>query len=211
MKISKDLWQRNQDLAQACLKHPFVQGIATGTLKRECFAFYVGQDAFFLEAFARAYSIAAAKTPDWQGFGNFHALAAGVLEELRLHEGYGRAWGVNLRAVQPAPATRRYTDFLLATAWGSDVGLTAVAMSPCMRLYAFLGQKLAVGGIPDHQYADWIRNYSTEEFEVLAQQLESLADRYATATEAVQSNYRYALLCEQDFFNAAWKIDQNNF
>ncbi len=42
---------------QACLEHPFVRGIATGELKRDCFAFYVGQDAFFLESFARAYSI----------------------------------------------------------------------------------------------------------------------------------------------------------
>ncbi|MGK7873023.1 MAG: TenA family protein [Xenococcaceae cyanobacterium] len=205
MTISRDLWQINQDLVQTCLKHPFVQGIATGTLNRQRFAFYVGQDAFFLEAFARAYSIAAAKTPDWEGFGSFHSLAGGVLEELRLHEGYAAQWGVNLPEVKPAPATRRYTDFLLATAWRSDVGLTAVAMSPCMRLYAFLGQQLALGGIRDHQYAEWIRTYSSQKFEQLAQQLESLADCYATATAHAQSTYRYALLCEQDFFTAAWE------
>jgi thiaminase/transcriptional activator TenA len=88
MTISTDLWESNQDLAQACLEHPFVQGIATGTLDRVKFAYYVGQDAFFLEAFARAYSLAAAKAPDWEGFNTFHSLAGGVLQELRLHEGY---------------------------------------------------------------------------------------------------------------------------
>lgn len=207
MTISRDLWQSNQALAEACLKHPFVQGIATGTLDQRCFAFYVAQDAFFLEAFARAYSIAAAKAPDWEGFNTFHNLADGVLEELRFHEGYARTWGVNLQEDKPAPTTRRYTDFLLATAWGSDIGLTAVAMSPCMRLYAFLGQRLAQQGIPAHQYADWIRTYSTEEFEQLAQKLESLANRYATATDSMQLTYRYALLCEQDFFSAAWQVN----
>jgi thiaminase/transcriptional activator TenA len=39
MTISKNLWQSNQDLAQACLEHPFVQGIASGTLDRAKFAY----------------------------------------------------------------------------------------------------------------------------------------------------------------------------
>jgi thiaminase/transcriptional activator TenA len=205
MTISTDLWQSNQDLAQACLEHPFVQGIATGTLDRVKFAYYVGQDAFFLEAFARAYSLAAAKAPDWQGFEVFHALAGGVLEELRLHEGYAAEWSVDLGNVEPAPATRRYTDFLMATAWGSDASLITVAMTPCMRLYAFLGQQLAHSGIPDHQYADWIRTYSHQEFEELAQKLESLTDQYTKITASVKSIYCYAMLCERDFFQAAWE------
>ncbi|MTJ50633.1 TenA family protein, partial [Dolichospermum sp. UHCC 0259] len=50
MNLSSELWVENQDLAQACLEHPFVQGIGNGTLKQEKFADYVGQDAFFLEA-----------------------------------------------------------------------------------------------------------------------------------------------------------------
>ena len=203
MTISGELWQANQDLAQACLKHPFVQGIADGTLERKKFTYYVGQDAFFLEAFARAYSVVAAKTPDWEGFGIFHNLAGSVLAELRLHQAYAAAWEVDLASVQPQPATRRYTDFLLATAWSSDIGLTTAAMSPCMCLYAFLGQQLALDEV-SHQYADWIRTYSSAEFEQLAQQLETLAERYTSATPQVHSIYRYAMLCERDFFQAAW-------
>lgn len=206
MTLSTDLWQANLELAQACLNHPFVQGIADGSLSRERFAYYVGQDAFFLEAFARAYSIAAAKAPDWEGFQTFHTLAGGVLEELRLHQGYATQWGVDVHNVEPGPATRRYTDFLLATAWQHQTGVTAVAMSPCMRLYAFLGQELARNGIPDHAYTDWIRTYNSQEFENLTQQLESLADRYANATPLVRSTFHYAMLCERDFFQAAWEV-----
>ncbi len=208
MSLSKTLWQANRDLAQACLDHPFVQGIKDGSLSRTKFAYYVGQDAFFLEAFARAYSIAAAKAPDWDAFRTFHELAGGVLEELRLHESYAARWGVDIRHVEPGAATRRYTDFLLATAWQYDVGVTAVAMSPCMRLYAWLGQQLAKDGIPDHAYADWIRTYSSEEFEALAQRLEALADRYAADTPLVQQTYRYAMVCELDFFQAAWEAGE---
>ncbi|MEH1838913.1 MAG: TenA family protein [Nostoc sp.] len=207
MTLSNELWAANQDLAQACLEHPFVQGIGTGTLEQAKFAYYVGQDAFFLEAFARAYSIAAAKAPDWLGFTTFHNLATGVLEELRLHGGYASRWGINLHSVQPGANTRRYTDFLLATAWGGDVGLTAAAMSPCMRLYAFLGEQLAGNGIPDHQYADWIRTYSSADFQPLTQQLENLVDNYADTNSVVYSTYRYAMFCERDFFQAAWILD----
>jgi thiaminase (transcriptional activator TenA) len=122
MSIAEDLWQENQDLAIACLQSPFVQCIADGSLPKAKFAYYVGQDAFFLEAFARAYSIAAAKAPDWQGFNVFHDLASGVLQELNLHQTYASQWGVDLKTVNPGSATRRYTDFLLATAWSQNVG-----------------------------------------------------------------------------------------
>ncbi|WP_448597182.1 TenA family protein [Thermoleptolyngbya sp.] len=204
MTLAETLWQENQDLAIACLQHPFVQGIGNGSLDKAKFSHYVGQDAFFLEAFARAYSIAAAKAPDWQGFQVFHELAGGVLHELTLHEGYAAQWGVDLRSVQPGPATRRYTDFLLATAWSQTVGVTAVAMLPCMKLYAFLGQALAASGIPNHAYADWIRTYSSAEFEPLAVQLADLSERYATLTPLVRTTYRYAMQCEFDFFESAW-------
>jgi thiaminase (transcriptional activator TenA) len=204
MTISRQLWEANEDLAQACLEHPFVQAIADGTLEQPKFIYYVGQDAFFLEAFARAYSIAAAKAPDFAGFTMFYNLAGGVLAELRLHESYAAQWGIDLRSVEPGAATRRYTDFLLLTAWSGDVGLTAAAMSPCMRLYAFLGKQLAGNGIPNHQYADWIRTYSSPDFTPLAETLESLVERYASDTALVRSTYRYAILCERDFFQAAW-------
>lgn len=205
MGIAATLWEANQDLAIGCLKNPFVQGIGQGTLPREKFAYYVGQDAFFLEAFARAYSIAAAKAPSWEGFSVFHSLAAGVLQELQLHQSYADRWNVSLKDVEPGAATRRYTDFLLSIAWSHDVGITTAAMLPCMKLYAFLGQQLAQPSIPNHQYADWICTYSSDEFEPLAQQLGDLAEQYAINSPLVRSTYRYAMQCELDFFQAAWE------
>ncbi|MGB6296336.1 MAG: TenA family protein [Rivularia sp. (in: cyanobacteria)] len=203
--ISDDLWKENNDLAKSCLEHPFVCGIADGNLKREKFAYYVGQDAFFLESFARAYSIAAAKSEDFSVFTTFHNLAGGVLEELQLHQGYAREWNVDLQIQQPGNATRRYTDFLLATAWSGDIGLIAAAMSPCMSLYAFLGTQLAKNGIPNHQYADWIRTYSGSDFQPLAEELANLLNSYGNYSATVKSAYRYAMLCELEFFQAAWE------
>lgn len=205
MNLSEQLWQANEDLAQACLDHPFVQGIGDSSLEEAKFAYYVGQDAFFLEAFARAYSVAAAKAPSWSGFEVFHDLAGGVLQELTLHQGYAQTWGVDLRSVVPGSATRQYTDFLLATAWSQQVGITAVAMSPCMRLYAYLGQSLAQANPLEHRYSSWIRTYSGDEFQPLVQQLEQIVEEYATDIPLTRSTYRYAMQCERDFFQAAWQ------
>ena len=215
MSFSHTLWQANQDLAEASLNSPFVQGIGDGSLAKEKFAYYVGQDAFFLEAFARAYSIAAAKAPDWESFQSFHALASGVLQELTLHQDYAQSWNVDIKTVEPGSATRQYTDFLLSTAWSQPIGITAVAMSPCMRLYAYLGQQLAgqqiasqqiaKGGNSTHGYQDWIATYSSDEFKPLAKQLEELVDRYSMDSAIARSTYRYAMVCERDFFQAAWQ------
>ncbi len=104
MPFSHLLWQTNTGLAQSCLDHPFVQGIGDGSLSRPRFAWYIGQDAFYLQAFARAYAIAAAKAPDWAGFRELHELAGGVLRELELHQGVATAWGLNLDSVRTRPS-----------------------------------------------------------------------------------------------------------
>jgi len=204
MTLSRTLWQANADLAEACLQNPFVQGIADGSLPRARFAYYVGQDAFFLESFARAYAVCAARAPDWRAFGEFHELAAGVLEELKLHGRYADGWGVDIASVQPGQATRLYVDFLISTAWSRDLGETVCAMAPCMCLYAYLGQELAAKGIPDHAYGDWIRTYSDPEFAALARRLEALVDSHVADTPANRAAYRYAMDCERAFFQAAW-------
>lgn len=211
LSIAQQLWQANQDIALACLNHPFVQGIGNGKLEREKFAYYVGQDAFFLQAFARAYSIAAAKAKDFQIFQIFHNLVGGVLQELELHHTYAQKWHVDLSKITPGNGTKRYIDFLLATAWSCDISLIAAAMCPCMRLYAFLGQELARNGIPQHNYTDWIQTYSSGDFDGLAESLEDLLERTSQLNhqhqnqqlDLLNSTYRYAMVCELEFFTSA--------
>lgn len=204
MSLSKTLWDNNLNLAQASLDGAFVRGLADGSLPRETFAYYVGQDAFFLEAFARAYSVSAAKSPNWETFQTLHKLADGVLDELNLHAGYAAEWNVNLKTISPGTATRQYTDFLLATAWSQPIAVTLVAMSPCMRLYAWLGQQLKAEQDSKQTYTNWIETYADPEFESLAVLLETLVDEHAISSPLIQSTYEYAMVCERDFFAAAY-------
>ncbi|MGH9228622.1 MAG: TenA family protein, partial [Acidimicrobiales bacterium] len=94
--LSDSLWDRNRVLAAAALEHTFVRGIASGELARATFAYYVGQDAAFLDAFCRAYALALAKSPDREGVIAFKELLDGAVDELRLHDDYAARWGVDL-------------------------------------------------------------------------------------------------------------------
>ena len=203
MSLAKTLWEENADLARKTLGHWFVRGLGDGSLPLESFREYVAQDAFFLEAFGRAYALALAHSPDRGGLHDFAELLAGALEELGLHGKYAERWGVDLGDVVPGEATLAYTDFLLTTASLRSVGETCAAMSPCMRLYAFLGQSLVAEGFDkDNAYAEWIETYSAPDFEALAATLEGLLDRYAEDGPAVRTAYRRAMNLELAFFEA---------
>ncbi len=203
MSLARALWEENADLTRAALGHRFVRGLADGSLPIESFREYVGQDAFFLEAFARAYALALGRGPDRESLHEFAGLISGVLEELGLHGQYAAEWGVRLEDVSPGETTLAYTDFLLSTAALKSVGETCAAMTPCMRLYAFLAKSLAEkGNREDNPYSAWISTYADPSFEDLAAKLEGLLDRYAIDTSAVRYAYRRAMTLEVAFFEA---------
>ena len=106
-------------------------------------------------------------------------LLAGVREELGLHASYAARWGIDMAGVEPASATLAYTEFLLATAATGGVGMVFAAMTPCMRLYAWLGAALDAGAAGP--YAQWVQTYADPSFEALASRLERLLDEHACA------------------------------
>ncbi len=172
-KLSEQLWQENEDLARACLECRFVHHLGEGTLPAKAFRGYIAQDAYFLEAFSRAYAFALAYSKSREWIFQFAELLNGVLKELDLHDGYAAEWKVDLSTTEPMEATLDYTGFLLRVAQSGDVGETCAAMTPCMRLYAYIGQQLARRH-PHHQhtYSEWIKVYASPSFEGLAMKLE---------------------------------------
>ena len=196
------LWNENAELVRRCLEHPFVRGLAVGTLDREAFRRYVAQDAFFLRAFFRAYGLAAARCDDFDHARRFHELMASVLDELKLHANYAKTLDINLGDVHPYRATSAYTEFLLRIAWHHSVAEIIAALVPCMRLYAHIGNELTTSLRPEHPYEDWIKTYSGDEFRQVCTRLESLLDEVAAGCPAVRDAYCYAMQCELDFFSA---------
>lgn len=201
MPLSADLWAANADLANRILAHGFVRGLRDGSLPVQNFKGYVAQDAYFLEAFARAYAFCLANSRSREDLYGFAGLIAGVLQELKLHKSYADRWQVDLTGVTPVEATRAYVDFLLGTARRGHLGETIAAMTPCMRLYAYLGRTLAANNAAP-LYSEWVKTYADPGFEELAVQLESLLDLHAEDSETVRANYRRAMELELGFFAA---------
>jgi len=201
MSLAQRLWDINGDLAARIRTHDFVEGLGNGSLPAESFKRYVAQDAYFLEAFARAYAFCLANGTSRDDLYDFSALISGVVEELKLHRSYTERLQIDLSGVTPIAATMFYVEFLLNTARRGRLGETIAAMTPCMRLYAWLGQSLARTKVAA-AYADWVTTYSDPGFEALAVRLEGLLDKHASDTPTVRANYRRAMELELGSFAA---------
>lgn len=201
MSLSARLWSENAEVAAEVLAHPFVRGLGDGSLSRDLFAGYLAQDAFFLESFARAYALALARSRDTATLLALADLLAGVREELGLHASYAGSWGIDMSGVEPLPATLAYTEFLLATACTQDLGVIFAAMTPCMRLYAWLGASLDADAAGP--YKQWVQTYADPGFDEIARSLERLLDECADSA-AVRTAYGRAMRLELEFFQAAF-------
>jgi thiaminase/transcriptional activator TenA len=205
--LHDQLWQANADLADRCLAHPFVTGLADGSLPRAAFERYVTQDSFYLRVFFRAYALAAGKVERQAHMELLLELMGGALEEMRMHERFAAELGIDLREVRPLTPTRSYTEFLEQMAWQRALDAHIAGMTPCMRLYAHLGSQLAstarAGAEP--AYRRWIDTYAAADFQVLADRVDGLLDDVAGDTAEVREAYRFAMRCELDFFEAAYR------
>lgn len=205
--LADSLWAADLDLAELSLAHPFVRGLADGSLPTGRYREYVAQDAFFLRAFAEAYRLAAQRATDARGRELYAHLARGVDEELGLHRSTARAMAIDLDRVTPTDATLAYVEFLLATAATRPEPCTAAAMLPCLRLYSFLGERLLPSLHANSPYADWVRTYADPGFAALHRALAPRLDRAATegiTRDELARLHRRAMHLEHRFFAAAW-------
>ncbi len=204
-RLSQELWADSRDIAESCLRHPFVSGLADGSLSSERYARFMAQDAFFLDVYARAYAAGVYRATDRQARHAWHELQSGVFEELKLHAAAAEELGIDLIRVIPLDATRAYTDFLLSNTFGGTMGELVAAMAPCDRLYRFLGQSLAQEGRPTDAYSSWIDTYSDPEFAHLVDRIEWLLDEYGEGSANERHCYRRAMQLEHAFFDEAWR------
>jgi len=203
MSLSNDLWERNFNLALQSFNTKFVQGIKNGKLPKIKFQLYVAQDYYFLESFAKAYGLAISKCEDKGSIKVLSELLLGVSEELLLHENYSKKWDINLESNFIRTETKNYTDFLENISKNNSCIEILSAMTPCMRLYSWIGQSL-IKYKENNRYEDWIVTYSDSTFDKLAKSLEELIDQKANYSQLNELNvfYEKAMQLELEFFEA---------
>lgn len=172
-------------------RHEFLRQMGHGTLPQEAFRQYLVQDYLFLIQFSRAYALAAYKSREFADIRAAQDGLAAIVAETDLHVRLCSRWGLSaedLEAAEEHQATVAYTRFVLDAGLSGDLLDLHVALSPCVIGYAEIAQWLvpAVEQNPEHPYAEWIREYASEEYQEAARaaaaQIESLGRR--TYTEA---------------------------
>ena len=199
------------------LEHPFVRGLAEGTLPADPFRHFVRQDYVFLLRYVQALALAAARAPTAAVAGRLAGVARETAEgELALHRAYAAEWDISEEELEhepPARTTLAYTDFLLRTAALGDFGEAAAALLPCMWGYSELGRRLAAQPrSPEERYARWIDTYAAEGFAELAAWCRDVVDGAAAeASEATRERMREAFRVssryELAFWDAAWRLE----
>ncbi|HTU00691.1 MAG TPA: thiaminase II [Candidatus Sulfotelmatobacter sp.] len=182
MALSDELYTAAKPVWDAQLAHPFVRGIADGSLPVDRFARWVCQDYLYLTEYARLFAWAVAKAQGLEAMGWYAKVLDLTLNtEMALHRAYAARFGISseeLEAQAMWPTTRAYTDFLIRTAADGDMLDVLAALLPCAWGYVYVAQHLARGPRPDDQrYADWIEQYVSEEFVQAAEWLKAELNR----------------------------------
>lgn len=210
-RFSEHLWKEIDHIYAAILRHPFLTGLADGTLPPEVFGHYVVQDSLYLRSYARVLALCSAKAPD-EGAARLFAgdAVAAIAVERDMHAELFATYGDDVERTPVLPTTLAYTSYLLRVAHqGSFVeGLAAVL--PCYWIYARVGEELVAKSSPDPNYARWIATYGGEEFHETVRAVLALTDRVgADVSEAEKAravkHFVTASRYEWMFWDAAWR------
>jgi thiaminase (transcriptional activator TenA) len=213
VSFSAQLWDGISDIYEAILGHPFLTGLADGTLPEDSFAFYVIQDALYLRDYARALTAVASRAPTASAMRMFAGHAAdAVTAELELHGSLLDELGISheiLEHAEPAPTNLAYTSYLLATSWTGTYAEGVGAVLPCYWLYAAVGKRLLASGSPDPRFQRWITTYGGDEYgsvvaEVIAE-LDRVSDGLSDDERArVRRHFRTTSRYEWMFWQMGW-------
>jgi thiaminase/transcriptional activator TenA len=168
-----DLKKSCQAEWQAYIQHSFVQQLGNGSLAPEAFQHYLKQDYLFLIQFARAFALAAYKSPTLSDLRQAKEGLQAILDvELDLHVNYCKEWGISeqeLAELPEARATLAYTRYVLDTGNRGDLLDLHVALSPCMVGYGeianWLNSRAETIRGDSNPYDAWIAMYESEEFQ----------------------------------------------
>lgn len=182
--VSERLYRAALPVWRAQLDHPFVAGLADGTLPPERFARWVRQDYLYLKEFARLFAWAAAKADRLESMAWYAEVLHLTLHvEMDLHRRYAERFGISpaeLEAEPMWPTTRAYTDFLVRHAADGDMADLLAALLPCAWGYVVVARELAARPAPaDPRYAEWIAQYASDDFAAAADRLRAELDRAA--------------------------------
>lgn len=197
-------------------KHPFITELAEGTLPLEKFRFFLEQDVFYLEEYARCLAMGAAKSRTPEELRYFAADLNNVIESeipsnLALLEKVTELGAADHGgATAMAPANVAYTSYMHALALrGGPVDIMA-ALLPCSWSYVEIATSLRDRTEFTHPvYGDWIAYFSRPETIEIVGNMRRDFDALVTeevTSEARQSEIGVAFATSSRLEHAFWEM-----
>lgn len=211
-RFTEEAWASTEGIRAQIETLPFLEQLEAGSLPREIFENYMGQDALYLTEYARALAACAAQSTDPEHIMFWSRAAAGAIEEERaLHATHV----VDFSAVEPSPTTVAYTSYELALISAGSLPVLAASVLPCFWIYDDVGTRLKarVESLEGHPYADWISAYGDPEFHELTETAKRVVDELAAAASeqtraAMHAAYRRASQYEWMFWDSAYRQER---
>lgn len=212
MDFCEEIRKKTAVYWEASFNHPFVQGIANGTLPLEKFRFYMMQDAYYLKHYAKVLALAAAKATEEKHIQYFLKTAQYIHEaELEMHRTTFKELHVTEEEIKHftvAPAAYNYVNHMYHAVHNGGVEEAFAALVPCPWLYQEIGQHLKYAKPNQALYSDWIALYSSDEMvQTITEQkqmLNEFAEKNPHKTAVLQEHFERSCYYELLFWDMAW-------
>ncbi|MEC0369748.1 thiaminase II [Paenibacillus chibensis] len=216
-RFTEELRSAADPIFQAILDHPFVRGIAEGTLRKEQLMHYVKQDFEYLNAYIRIYGIAISRCADRSVMALFNEQISFILNsETHPHQNFCEVAGVTYEQLQGyplAPSADHYVRHMLNAAYEGALEDIVAAMLPCPWTYVEIGRKLLeeINPEPSHPFYDWMHFYGDREFGITEQLRHVLDDSAQTLTPArkqrLMEHFLKSCQLEYMFWDMAYRLE----
>ena len=211
MKWSEQAWDHAEDVYQKILELDFLRELMCGSLEKDKFLFYIGQDSLYLAEFGKVLAGIAAKLNDAQYRTSFLKFADDTVSvEQALHQGFKEQLG-DFEDVSPSPSCLLYTSYLHSTLANNEIAVAAAGVLPCFWVYKKVGDYiLANQNSANNPYQSWINTYGGEDFAKAVEEAIRICDELAekaseeTRTRMLEA-FRYATKMEWMFWESAYR------
>ncbi|WP_069660136.1 thiaminase II [Arcticibacter eurypsychrophilus] len=214
MNWSEKAWERANPIYEKIIAMPFIEELQNGTLDPKKFKFYIEQDSRYLEYFARALSIIAAKAEDVNTMLDFIRFAEGAIAvERSLHDSYFKQYEVKGQ-ISMSPTCHHYVHFLQSTVYMSQSSVGIAAVLPCFWVYKKIGDYILSNQTKnDNQYQNWIDTYAGDEFGLLVEKAILICDTAAASSTVEQQEtmtevFLTACKLEYNFWDSAYLLEK---
>ena len=213
-----------EEIWENCHRHPFVQGIADGSLDHDKFCFYMLQDYVYLFDYARVFAIGVAKAKDPEAMRIFANYVQQIMSgEMDIHRGYMKRLGISLEdagRTVPSLDNLSYTSYMIRIAYDDGAAEVAAAILSCALSYEAIAERIVAEhpgtptrpGAADHPfYGEWVQGYASPGYHAANRELIDLTERLAEGLSEPQIQHlvdvfvncsRYELL----FWDMAWEM-----